>query len=321
MKAREKRTVVEWASRDCNKEADPLANGITNSSDLARRMDVSAQSWYILPQALEAGREAERAFQKMKETHGPPNRSKKQARRKVETRLKMTDPWYFSLRQKGRPRGRLRVHPLRLQGRRRLRMLISQFRGLHFDFGSNRRVPPPRGSPPRHPLPKCTLLHPLVGWLGYLYEVTLQTGDRRQRIRVCEGSASPFFVFQLLHVFTLSHLLLLLVRSDVFPGRERLQLQAYVVVALCQFVRVPGFFRVRGRLDVLCWSRLCASSRSLLSTRISSDSMVSFVDRMPLHGRRWFLLLQVLRGGSRCCVVSHFSDWGCLGSFQVAFRF
>ena len=74
------RTVVGWAPREFNK---------------ARRMHVSAQSlsWNVLPEALDAGREAERAFQKMKETDGLPNKCRKQAKRKVETRLKMTDPW------------------------------------------------------------------------------------------------------------------------------------------------------------------------------------------------------------------------------------
>ena len=45
------------------------------------------------PEALDAGREAERAFLQMKETVGLPDRCKKQVKRRVETRLKMTDPW------------------------------------------------------------------------------------------------------------------------------------------------------------------------------------------------------------------------------------
>ena len=42
--------------------------------------------------ALEAGMEAERAFLRMKEKYGLPNRGKKQPKRKVETRFKVTDP-------------------------------------------------------------------------------------------------------------------------------------------------------------------------------------------------------------------------------------
>ena len=89
------RTVVEWAPRECNKEADLLANGNTDLFDSSRRLEVTAQSlsWDILPEAQEAGRKAERALQRMKQTHGLPNRSQKQPKRKVETRLKITDPW------------------------------------------------------------------------------------------------------------------------------------------------------------------------------------------------------------------------------------
>ena len=73
MKAREMRAVVEWAPRECN----------------------SAQTlvWNVLPEALAAGREAEQAFRRMKETHGLPNRGQKQRKMRVESRLKVTDPW------------------------------------------------------------------------------------------------------------------------------------------------------------------------------------------------------------------------------------
>ena len=64
MKAREMRTTVEWAPRNFNKEADQLANGILDSFDPGKRLHVSASSlsWSVLPEALNAGREAERAF-------------------------------------------------------------------------------------------------------------------------------------------------------------------------------------------------------------------------------------------------------------------
>ena len=78
---------MEWA-----READQLANGNVEAFDPEKRLLVSANSitWNILSEALEAGREAERAFQEKKASHGLPNRCRKQPRR---TRLKMTDPW------------------------------------------------------------------------------------------------------------------------------------------------------------------------------------------------------------------------------------
>ena len=77
MKARGMRAVVEWAPRECNNEADLLANGITDQFDTERRIPVSAQSlvWNILPEALKAGREAEQAYVRLKETHGLPVRN------------------------------------------------------------------------------------------------------------------------------------------------------------------------------------------------------------------------------------------------------
>ena len=75
MKTREMRAVVEWAPREFNKEEALWANGITDSNNPTRRMHVSAQSlpWHNLPGALQAEREAERAFQEMKERRGLPN--------------------------------------------------------------------------------------------------------------------------------------------------------------------------------------------------------------------------------------------------------
>ena len=44
MKAREMRAIVEWAPRECNREADLLDNGITDLFDPAHRMQVSART-------------------------------------------------------------------------------------------------------------------------------------------------------------------------------------------------------------------------------------------------------------------------------------
>ena len=66
------RTIVEWAPREFNREADRLANGIVDSFDPAKRLQVSPSSlkWNILSEALRAGREAERAFQEVKASSG-----------------------------------------------------------------------------------------------------------------------------------------------------------------------------------------------------------------------------------------------------------
>ena len=95
MKARGMRAVVEWAPPESNMDADLLANVVTDPFDPERRIPVSAQTlvWNVLPEALMAGREAEQAFRRMKETHGLPNRAQKQRKRRVESRLKVTDPW------------------------------------------------------------------------------------------------------------------------------------------------------------------------------------------------------------------------------------
>ena len=68
-------------------KADQLANGLFDSFDPAKRIPVTAQSlsWCILPDALEAGREAERAYQEVKTSGGLPGRCKKHRKRKVDT--------------------------------------------------------------------------------------------------------------------------------------------------------------------------------------------------------------------------------------------
>ena len=80
VKARRVRTVVEWAPREYNRVADQLANGDVVAFDAEKRLLVSADSlaWNILPDALEAGREAERAFQEKTASYCLPNRCRKQ---------------------------------------------------------------------------------------------------------------------------------------------------------------------------------------------------------------------------------------------------
>ena len=47
MKARGMRAIVEWAPREFNKEADQLANGVTDSFDPNRRIHVSSQITHL----------------------------------------------------------------------------------------------------------------------------------------------------------------------------------------------------------------------------------------------------------------------------------
>ena len=74
------RAIVEWAPRECNREADMLANGDTSLFDPERRIPVAVGTlvWNVLPEALKAEREAEETYRRLKETHGLPNRSAKQ---------------------------------------------------------------------------------------------------------------------------------------------------------------------------------------------------------------------------------------------------
>ena len=89
------RTVVEWAPRDCNREADQLANGITTGFDPALRLHVSSSSlhWYILEDALHAGEAAETEHQQAVAKGELPDRCRKQKRKRRQDRLRFTDPW------------------------------------------------------------------------------------------------------------------------------------------------------------------------------------------------------------------------------------
>ena len=83
LKRRRIRTIVEWAPREFNRESDNLANGITTGFNPALEMKIRPEeiTWEILPEALEAGRDAERAYGAAKERGKLPNRSKKESRR------------------------------------------------------------------------------------------------------------------------------------------------------------------------------------------------------------------------------------------------
>ena len=95
MKRRRIRPIVEWAPREFNRESDNLANGITEGFNQALELKIRPEeiSWEILPEALEAGREAERSYGAAKESGKLPNRSKRERRRDTRERLRVVDPW------------------------------------------------------------------------------------------------------------------------------------------------------------------------------------------------------------------------------------
>ena len=74
---------------------DALANGNSAGFDPAkeRKFDLTNMGWRILPRALQMGRDAETAVNAAKRRGSLPDRGKKQRRRRLEERLKMTDPW------------------------------------------------------------------------------------------------------------------------------------------------------------------------------------------------------------------------------------
>ena len=95
MKRRRIRTIVEWAPREFNRESDNLANGITEGFNPALEMKIWPEeiSWEILLEALEAGREAERAYGLAKERGTLPNRE----RGRVDvTRRRRLELWIFN---------------------------------------------------------------------------------------------------------------------------------------------------------------------------------------------------------------------------------
>ena len=67
MKKRRLKATVQFAPRETNREADALANGVTTGFNpkLECVLDLATVAWTILPEALQMGREAERAFFKI----------------------------------------------------------------------------------------------------------------------------------------------------------------------------------------------------------------------------------------------------------------
>ena len=65
MKHRGMRAILEWAPRECNREADMLANGDSSLFDPERRIPVSAGTlvWNVLPEALKDWQRGGRLFQ------------------------------------------------------------------------------------------------------------------------------------------------------------------------------------------------------------------------------------------------------------------
>ena len=94
LKEKKIKALVEWTPRESNREADLLANGITSdfNPSLEMKLDPLKPDWLVLPQVLDAGRQAEAAFMAAKQ-QGLPNRARKEKRRRLEDRLRMKDPW------------------------------------------------------------------------------------------------------------------------------------------------------------------------------------------------------------------------------------
>ena len=93
MKTRALRSVVECSPAEFNREADRLANGVTDGFNPLLEMKLEPEEivWDILPDALDVGREAERGCQQMKTMGTLPNRGKKQRRRDHQKRLRVVE--------------------------------------------------------------------------------------------------------------------------------------------------------------------------------------------------------------------------------------
>ena len=91
MKARGMRAVVEWAPRECDREADLLANGITDLFNPERRCtDVGVE---YPSRGSDSRKRSGTDVQASEGKSWPTEQAQKQWKRKVETRLKVTDPW------------------------------------------------------------------------------------------------------------------------------------------------------------------------------------------------------------------------------------
>ena len=89
------KALVEWAPREGNRQADALANGSYGGFDPSLRRPVNARTlqWDVLPQALLCGKEADEIFQATKTAGRLPLQNQKLRKRRVDTRLRITDPW------------------------------------------------------------------------------------------------------------------------------------------------------------------------------------------------------------------------------------
>ena len=87
--------VVGWTPRQFNREADDLANGRTQAFDpeLEVKMNPEDLDWFILPQALKIGQEADESYWRLKEVGTLPNWGTQARRRKPEQQLRLADPW------------------------------------------------------------------------------------------------------------------------------------------------------------------------------------------------------------------------------------
>ena len=86
---------VRWAPRETNREADRLANGDHAGFDPALRapIDVERITWYVLPEALSMGREAEQFCEYSKKAEILPGTARREKRKRQDERLKFAKPW------------------------------------------------------------------------------------------------------------------------------------------------------------------------------------------------------------------------------------
>ena len=95
MKRHGLKALVEWTPRAGNKEADELANGVTNrfKPECEVKINPEELQWYVLPKALEIGAQAEAEHQRAVDGGALPDRTRRQKRRRPEQRLHAADPW------------------------------------------------------------------------------------------------------------------------------------------------------------------------------------------------------------------------------------
>ena len=95
MKEMGQKATVNWTPRTANREADSLANGEISGFDPALEVVFRKDrlQWRVLPEALEMAQQAEAAVAEVKRKGDLPDRTKKQAKRRLEQRIRVTDPW------------------------------------------------------------------------------------------------------------------------------------------------------------------------------------------------------------------------------------